>query len=377
MLTNKIYQNFTKEILKTFLVILFGLSIIAWTVRAVNFLDLIVENGYSILTYFQYSFLNLAAILTKLIPLSFLLSLMIFLVKQIQDNEFIILWTSGVKKLKIVNLLFFVSIFVLLFYIIFSAFVTPYALNKSRNLLNKEGFNSFLPTIRVQQFSDSFTGFTFIVEEKFENEVKNMFMYDKSNALKNLTSNQSETTATTVIAKEGIVKDRKMFLFDGSIITTNRNNGENDIVKFEQINIDLKNLKTGTIKQFKFQETSSINLVNCIINPSAIIINCNENVNSEIITVLNRRFFLPFYMPVVALICSFLLIKAQSKKNYFLNKYSIFVLGFLVLIYSELIIRFTGISKVIGTLFVISPFILIPIIYLFLILKLNRESISK
>ena len=377
MLTNKIYQNFTKEILKTFLVILFGLSIIAWTVRAVNFLDLIVENGYSILTYFQYSFLNLAAILTKLIPLSFLLSLMIFLVKQIQDNEFIILWTSGVKKLKIVNLLFFVSIFVLLFYIIFSAFVTPYALNKSRNLLNKEGFNSFLPTIRVQQFSDSFTGFTFIVEEKFENEVKNIFMYDKSNALKNLTSNQSETTATTVIAKEGIVKDRKMFLFDGSIITTNRNNGENDIVKFEQINIDLKNLKTGTIKQFKFQETSSINLVNCIINPSAIIINCNENVNSEIITVLNRRFFLPFYLPVVALICSFLLIKTQSKKNYFLNKYSIFVLGFLVLIYSELIIRFTGISKVIGTLFVISPFILIPIIYLFLILKLNRESISK
>lgn len=377
MLTNKIYQNFTKEILKTFLVILFGLSIIAWTVRAVNFLDLIVENGYSILTYFQYSFLNLAAILTKLIPLSFLLSLMIFLVKQIQDNEFIILWTSGVKKLKIVNLLFFVSIFVLLFYIIFSAFVTPYALNKSRNLLNKEGFNSFLPTIRVQQFSDSFTGFTFIVEEKFENEVKNIFMYDKSNALKNLTSNQSETTATTVIAKEGIVKDRKMFLFDGSIITTNRNNGENDIVKFEQINIDLKNLKTGTIKQFKFQETSSINLVNCIINPSAIIINCNENVNSEIITVLNRRFFLPFYIPVVALICSFLLIKTQSKKNYFLNKYSIFVLGFLVLIYSELIIRFTGISKVIGTLFVISPFILIPIIYLFLILKLNRESISK
>ena len=377
MLTNKIYQNFTKEILKTFLVILFGLSIIAWTVRAVNFLDLIVENGYSILTYFQYSFLNLAAILTKLIPLSFLLSLMIFLVKQIQDNEFIILWTSGVKKLKIVNLLFFVSIFVLFFYIIFSAFVTPYALNKSRNLLNKEGFNSFLPTIRVQQFSDSFTGFTFIVEEKFENEVKNIFMYDKSNALKNLTSNQSETNATTVIAKEGIVKDRKMFLFDGSIITTNRNNGKNDIVKFEQINIDLKNLKTGTIKQFKFQETSSINLVNCIINPSAIIINCNENVNSEIITVLNRRFFLPFYIPVVALICSFLLIKAQSKKNYFLNKYSIFVLGFLVLIYSELIIRFTGISKVIGTLFVISPFILIPIIYLFLILKLNRESISK
>ena len=59
MLNNKIYRNFFIEILKTFLVILFGLSLIALTVRAVNFLDLIVDNGYPVFTYFQYSFLNL------------------------------------------------------------------------------------------------------------------------------------------------------------------------------------------------------------------------------------------------------------------------------------------------------------------------------
>ena len=98
MLQNKIYQNYIIEIFKTFLTILFGLSIIAWTVRAVNFLDLIVENGYPVITYFQYSFLNLFGILTKFIPLSFLLALTIFIVKQIQENELIILWTSGVKK---------------------------------------------------------------------------------------------------------------------------------------------------------------------------------------------------------------------------------------------------------------------------------------
>ena len=97
MLQNKIYLNFIKEILKTFFVILFGLSIIAWTVRAVNFLDLIVESGYSITTYFQYSTLNLLGILTKLIPLSFLLSLIIFIIKKIQDKEFTILWTSNKK----------------------------------------------------------------------------------------------------------------------------------------------------------------------------------------------------------------------------------------------------------------------------------------
>ena len=59
MLQNKIYQNFLIEIIKTFLVILFGLSIIALTVRAVNFLELIVDSGYPPSTYFKYSFLNL------------------------------------------------------------------------------------------------------------------------------------------------------------------------------------------------------------------------------------------------------------------------------------------------------------------------------
>ena len=45
MLQNKIYQNFILEIFKTFFVILFGLSAIALTVRAVAFLELIV-GGY-------------------------------------------------------------------------------------------------------------------------------------------------------------------------------------------------------------------------------------------------------------------------------------------------------------------------------------------
>ena len=166
MLQNKIYQNFFIEILKTFLVIVFGLSIIALTVRAVNFLDLIVDNGYPVSTYFKYSFLNLFGIAPKFIPLAFLLSIVIFILKHIEESEFVILWTSGIKKIQVVNLLFFTSVIVLLFYIILSAFLTPIALNKSRQLLSEDQLNSFLPTVRTQQFSDSFKGFTFIVEKK-------------------------------------------------------------------------------------------------------------------------------------------------------------------------------------------------------------------
>ena len=123
MLQNKIYQNFFLEIIKTFLVILLALSMIALTVRAVSFLDPIVDNGYPVSTYFTYSLLNLFGIAPKFIPLSFLLALTLFIIKHLQDSEFVILWTSGLKKIHIVNLFFFISLIILFFYLTFSIFL--------------------------------------------------------------------------------------------------------------------------------------------------------------------------------------------------------------------------------------------------------------
>ena len=378
MLQNKIYQNFTKEIIKTFFIVLFGLSIIAWTVRAVNFLDLIVESGYSVSTYFQYSFLNLLGIMTKFIPLSFLIALIIFIVKQLKENEFVILWTSGVKKIKIANLFFVISIFILIFYLFFSTLITPYGLNKSRYLLSKDGFNSILPTIRVNQFSDSFKGFTFFVEKKINNEIKNIFIHDSANIFEKFTSNQSEKKSTTIIANEGFVQEKNMILFDGQIISEDKESFKNNIVKFEQLNIDLRNLQSDTITIPKLQETSTIKLVKCFFNfGEGIISNCDANSKKEIITILNRRVILPFYIPAISIVCSFLLVKVKTKKNYFLNKYSIFIFSFLILLFSELIIKFTGISKFAATLFIIFPIIIIPITYALLSIELNRESMSK
>tara|TARA_A100001011_G_C14251949_1_gene818305 strand:+ start:50 stop:1186 length:1137 start_codon:yes stop_codon:yes gene_type:complete len=378
MLQNKIYQNFIKEIIKTFLIILFGLSAIAWTVRAVNFLDLIVENGYSVMTYFQYSFLNLFGILTKFIPLAFLISLLIFIMKQIRENEFIILWVSGVKKIKVANLFFFISIIVLIFYLSFSTFLTPFALNKSRALLSKDGFNSFLPTIRVQQFSDSFQGFTFLVQNKVNNEIENVFIHDKSNVLKNLTTNQSKDKTTTIVAEKGLVQEKKMILFNGSILSANIEDVENNIIKFQQLNIDLQNLQTDTITSPKLQETSTIDLIKCLTGKTqGISFICKESSKKEIITMLNRRLVLPFYIPIISLLCSFLLIQNKKRSKNFINQYSIFTLSFLVLLYAELLIRYTGISKIISLIFMFTPLLLIAGIYFVLMVKISKESVSK
>ena len=370
MLQNKIYLNFFKEIFKTFFIILFGLSIIALTVRAVNFLDLIVENGYPVSTYFKYSLLNLFGLAPKFIPFSFLLALTIFILKHIQDSEFIILWTSGVKKIQVVNLLLGTSLIVLIFYIIFSTLLTPFALNKSRQLLSQESLNTFLPTIKTQQFSDSFTGFTFIVEKKINNEIQNIFLHDTGGNLKGLSSNISKTASTTIVAKSGIVEQRKMFLFNGQIISSKADNKESEIIKFEQLNIDLRSLTTTTIKKPKLQETSTLILLNCFINGTFINRKCGEDLKKEIIPVLNRRLILPFYIPVITLICSLLLIK---NKKLFLSKTSIFIYSFLLLLFTELTVRYTGINSLMKIMFIFLPFIMLLSVYLILAKKFKNE----
>ena len=371
MLQNKIYQNFFFEIFKTFFIILFGLSVIALTVRAVNFLDLIVDNGYPVLTYFQYSILNLFGIAPKFIPLAFLVSLTVFILKHTEDTEFIILWTSGVKKIKVVNVFLLTSVAALILYISLSTFFTPLALNKSRQLLSGDQLNSFLPTVKSQQFSDSFKGFTFIVEKKFNNEVENIFLHDTGNNLKNLSSNVSNTTSTTVIAERGIIDKRKMILFNGQIISSKKNNiDENEIIKFQQLNIDLKNLATTTIKEPKIQETSTLTLLKCFTSSKIQKSICSNEARKEVYPTLIRRIILPTYIPLVALLCSFLLLKNRS---FLLSKFTIFIYCFLTLVLTEILIRYTGINDLLRLIYIISPIFFILVFYFLLSYKFTKE----
>ena len=108
MLSNKIYKHFFIELSKYFFITLFTFSAIVWTVQAVNFLDLVVEDGHALSVYLGYSFLNVPKILTKFIPLSFLIALVLTILKFENENELIILWTAGVNKIKLVNLFFLV-----------------------------------------------------------------------------------------------------------------------------------------------------------------------------------------------------------------------------------------------------------------------------
>ena len=110
---------------------------------------------------------------------------------------------------------------------------------------------------------------------------------------------------------------------------------------------------TSTIKAQKIQETTTLKLLSCFLNKIEKYKNyCNENFKKEIISTLNRRITLPFYVPIITLICALLLIR--SEKIYF-KKYMIYAYGFLIILFTELGVRYTGISLLANYIFILLP----------------------
>ena len=380
MFKNKIYKYFFIEFTKSFLTILFALSAIAWAVRAVSFLDLIVENGHSIITYLQFSILNLTNIITKFVPLSFLLSLVLTIIKFEKQNELIILWTSGLNKMKLVNLFFLISLLVLVFQLFFAAIITPTSLNKSRSLIRTSDFNSISTIIKSNDFSDSFKNITFYTEKKNSlNEMENIFIRDENNTFKNIISNEEDSSNTTIIAEKGYIDNKKLLLING-LIQSQDKFGKINNINFTKTELSIDSLKPRTITKPKLQETTTFALIDCFFKNENILLskildNCpSKKLNKDIISTVLRRLGMPLYIPLVALICCFLLISTKKKKYKFAQNYIYFFLGFVVLVCAEILVRYSGFSKLNSILYFSIPLFFMPVIYFILLKKLNHEK---
>ena len=120
---NRFYTYFFSEFLRYFLIVIFATTAIIWTIQAVNFLDLVTDDGHAFRTYLYYSFLTLPKVVGKLIPFAFLISAILTVIKLEKDNELIVLWTSGLNKIHLVNLMFRISLIIMTFQMIMTCFV--------------------------------------------------------------------------------------------------------------------------------------------------------------------------------------------------------------------------------------------------------------
>jgi len=380
MFSNKIYRHFFSELSKHFFIVLFALSAIVWAVQSVNFLDLIVEDGHSVGLYLKYSLLNVTKILTKFIPLSFLISLIVTIGKFDNDNELMALWTAGLSKIKIINFFFKVAILVTILQLFLACAINPMVLNYSRQLIKTSDVNFVSGTIKTNQFNDTVKGLTIFVDKKTPDGIfKNIFIRDESKILKSFDSAKNTSSLTIFAKKAKLVSSENstLILEDGTVHSESKK-GKIQAIDFKKTRLNLQGMKTKSITKAKVQETGSETLINCLrkTDNEEKLLNCPAEEKFEVLAELNRRFGMPLYIPFISLLCSFLLITREENKFSNLHKYLYGTLSFVTLVLAEILVRYSGLSYYHSLVYFLFPLVFIPILYLEMIRRFLFENLK-
>ena len=372
---NRIYKYFFREFIRHFLIVLFALSAIIWTIQAVNFLDLVTDDGHAFKIYLLYSFLTIPKVLTKLIPFTFLIASILTILKFEKNNELILLWTSGLNKIHIANLIFRTSLLIMFVQLLMASIINPETLNFSRSLL-KNSELQFIPSLlKERKFNDAVKGLTIFVEKKNDNNsYENILIRDEGNVLTQLASGSS-----TIFAKSGYISEdeKHLVLLNGNIQKLEKGK-DIELIKFEKTSVYLAGLSTRTISEPKIQETSTIDVIRCMLVKYQDVHNCGRQAKNirDTKAEINRRFGMPFFIPLIALISCFLLRSKKEGKFSRLYKFVYFFIGFTIIVGSEITVRYSGISLNVTLLYYLIPILLSPIVYLFLIRTFKYENLS-
>ena len=284
-----------------------------------------------------------------------------------------IVWTTGLSKLRLANLFLSLSIVITLIHLLFSSIITPYTLNKSRSTLTNDELGNFSINMRENTFTDTFAGITFFVEKKINDRFYNIFISDEENKFQSVISTKENNNNLIILAKEGFISQKKLVLFNGRIQSISSDNELDEIV-FKKTELVLSNFDSRTTKVPKVQEISTNYLMRCNNSENLIPLKDNyhcpeNNLRKETVA---RRLGLPLYIPLVSIICSFLLRSRGRNSDSFFKRYFIFFISFITLLSAELLLRFAGFSELNTLLYFLVPIIGLPLLYF--ILKINLEK---
>ncbi len=373
-----IYRKFLLDCSIFFTITLISTSIIIWVFQAVNYLDIIIDDGRNYIVYLQYTFLNFPKIITKILPFAFFFSFSYVIAKYELNNELIIFWNFGINKISLVNFFLLFSFLILLIQIYLTSIVVPKSQNLARSIIRTSDFNFVDNFIKIKKFNASVNDLTIYTESKDKNNNYNNIYIKKNLGAKNF---------QIIYAEKGIFTNNdnipKLVLFDGentSVIDEKITN-----FSFTKSEFNLSQFSTNTILVTKTQEHKTIELINCVIKlkkniPSELklikekVRNCEIKNFDNILSEIYKRLVIPLYLPTLMLLALLLIINSKEKVNYSKLRLYVFLLGFFTIVFSESTLRFVSSSNNKNLMIMVSPFITLSFLYFYFIFKFNLKK---
>ena len=230
-----LFRKLLADYMRFFIMALVSTGVVIWVFQAVNFLDIMIEDGRDYLVYINFSLLNFPKIISKIYPFVLFFSLFYITIKYELKNELIIFWNFGIHKMEVINFIFKFSIILLLAQIFLTSIVVPKSQDLARSFLRSSTVNFFDNFIKPRKFIDTIKGVTIYTDNK-----------DKSGNLKNLYLKKEigENEFQVTYAKEGEFKQLGdtpiLVLYEGSTITSRNNEVTN--FSFSKSDFSLANI---------------------------------------------------------------------------------------------------------------------------------------
>ena len=364
-----IFRKLSFDILAFLILSSIAITSIVWVIQGVNLLDIITEKGHAISVYFFYTLLNVPKIFSKLLIFTYFLTLFVILGRYEENNEILVFWTNGIKKISFINFIGKFSILIVLIQLILNLYVVPYTQNLAQNYLKNSSMDFLPKLIEEKKFSNVLENLTIFVEEHDEDgELKGIYIKEKlgNDEYKIIISNKGKLVQDS----DGL----NFKLLDGKI--TNINSSGNYNIGFKETIYKLTNLNSKTRQSNKLNEMKTsfllICLKNFLENRKNISLRCggeNDFLMKDIYEEIFKRIINPIYIIVLSLISSLIILK--SKISYLQTYYKsfLFITGFVIIILSELSYKLLNLTFISEVFSILLPFICILFFYLFILFK--------
>ena len=376
-----LFRKILNDCLIFFFISLICSSLIVWVFQAVNFLDIMIEDGRDYAIYINYTLLNFPKIISKILPFALFFSFSYVITKYELNNEMIIFWNFGINKVQLINFFLKISLLLMIFQIIFTSLLVPRSQELSRSLMKNSNVDFFENFIKPKKFNDSIRDFTIFVGSKTDDGLlQNIY----------LKKDMGNDSFQITISKNGkfVQKGNAKFLelYNGQTISGSNNNISN--FNFSKSDFSLSNLKADVVTLNKLQETSTLLLTRCIAqlnNFKFKFLSTSEKINmhnceisglDNIYKELYKRFIIPFYIPILILISLLLILYSKENINYFKYRTLIFFCGFITIVFSETTLKFIQGTLIGNIQLILIPIISFSILYVFTLSKLKKIQIT-
>ena len=182
-----------------------------------------------------------------------------------------------------------------------------------------------------------------------------------------------------------MLSSKILILNNGETINSINNKLSN--FNFTQSELSLAQLDSNIIKVDKIQETLTSDLLECLeryLDFSSLskktksarkIQNCTIENLDNIYKEIYKRFIIPFYIPILILISTCLIIYSKESINYSRYRLIMFLIGLLIIIFSETTLKFVQNTFAFNIKLIFIPLIILTILYLLILLKTQKNKI--